>query len=76
MIYVTQDDGRELLAVEVRDKGISLGWVAAADWHAFVDGNLDEAGIRRLAALQPEPPADASVIRPAPSPFLVEPLES
>lgn len=55
--YVDVSEGREIVAVELREAGASLGWVAPDDWLAYLQGDLDKAGLLQLARLQPEPPA-------------------
>jgi hypothetical protein len=72
IFYVDTGNGREIRAVQViQQQGEPVGWVEANDWFAFLMGDLDAEGLKRLARLCPDPPADAKVYKP-PVPFLVE----
>jgi hypothetical protein len=74
IFYVDTGNSREIRAVQVVEAGEPVGWVAPDDWFAFLMGDLDAAGIVRLARAQPEPPDGATVYTP-PVPFLVERVE-
>jgi hypothetical protein len=66
IFYVDVSDSREIVAVELREAGASLGWVAPEDWLAYLQGDIEKAGLLRIARLQPEPPAGRR-ITPAPA---------
>lgn len=54
--WIMADTRRELVAIEVVYKGQSIGWVEPDDYLAFVEGDLDEAGLLSIARLMPDPP--------------------
>jgi hypothetical protein len=67
ILYVDMTSGREIVALEVRLEGVSIGWAAPNDIHAFLDGAITAEELVQIARSQPAPPEDATVMPNTPA---------